>query len=89
LHVVTGEHTARMWSEAHVLCADMEASTLFVVGTIRGLRTGAILLVVNSVGDGSIEQDQAAGDRLDPLIRTAVGAVRALIREDRTAGDAD
>jgi uridine phosphorylase len=89
LHVVTGEHTARMWSEARVLCADMEASTLFVVGTIRGLRTGAILLVVNSVGDGAIEQEQAAGDRLDPLIRTAVGAVRALIRADRNADDAD
>jgi uridine phosphorylase len=89
LHALTGEHSARMWSEARVLCADMEASTLFVVGTIRGLRTGAILLVVNAVGGGGIEQDQATGNVLDPMIRTAVGAVRALIRADRNTDDAE
>lgn len=52
-------NAARMWSEARVLCADMEAATLFVVGSIRGLRTGTILVVVNAVGDGSIEQEAA------------------------------
>lgn len=85
LHVLTGEHADRMWSEARVLCADMEASALFVVGSIRGLRTGAVLLVVNAVGDGGIETDKAGGAALEPMIRTAVGALRALIRADRTA----
>ena len=65
-----------------MLSADMQAATLFVVGSIRGLRTGTLLLVVNSVGDGAISQDLATGNPLDGLIRTAVGSLRALIRAD-------
>jgi uridine phosphorylase len=74
-----------MWSEARVLCADMESSTLFVVGTIRGLRTGTILLVVNAVGDAEITTQHGTGDALDPLIRTAIAGLRALIRADAAA----
>ena len=77
---------ARMWSEARVLCADMEAATLFVVGTIRGLRTGTVLLVVNAVGEGGIDQAQAAGDPLAVLIGAAVSGLRALIQADRARG---
>ena len=79
---LTGGTAGRMWSEAGVLCADMEASTLFVVGTIRGLRTGTVLQVVNATGDGEIGVGAAAGPALDPLLRTAVESLRMLIRSD-------
>jgi len=79
---INGGDQSRMWSEARVLCSDMEASTLFVVGTIRGLRTGCILLVVNAVGNSTISQETTSGDPLDVLIRAAVGGLRALIRAD-------
>ena len=85
LHAANGVNTARMWSEARVLCADMESSTLFVVGTIRGLRTGTVLLVVNAVGDAEITTQHGTGDALDPLIRTAIAGLRALIRADGAA----
>jgi uridine phosphorylase len=83
LHTLNGGNASRMWSEARVLCADMEAATLFVVGSIRGLRTGTVLLVVNAVGEGEIEQAQGTGNALDPLIRTAIAGLRALIRADK------
>ncbi len=82
LHALNGGNASRMWSEARVLCADMEAATLFVVGSIRGLRTGTLLLVVNAVGEGEIEQAQGTGHALDPLIRTAIAGLRELIRAD-------
>ena len=33
------------WIKGGVLCSEMEAATLFVVGSYRKLRTGAVLLV--------------------------------------------
>ena len=33
------------WVKGGVLCSEMEAATLFVVGSYRKLRTGAVLLV--------------------------------------------
>ena len=82
LNVLSGGNASRMWSEARVLCADMEAATLFVVSSIRGLRAGTILVVVNAVGEGTIAVATAAM-YLDTLIRTAVGALRTLIAADR------
>lgn len=79
---LTGGSASRMWSDARVLCADMEASALFVVGTIRGLRTGTLLQVVNSTSDSEIATSAATADALDTLLRTAVGGLRLLIQAD-------
>ena len=85
LNALTGGSANRMWSEARVLCADMEAATLFVVSSIRGLRAGTILLVVNAVGEGAITSSSSASAYLDTMIRTAVGALRTLIATDKAA----
>jgi len=45
------------WIKGGVLCSEMEAATLFVVGSYRKLRTGAVLLVAG---------DQARGESLTP-----------------------
>ena len=84
LNSLTGGSVNRMWSEARVLCADMEAATLFVVSSIRALRAGTVLVVVNAVGEGAISA-ATAGLYLDTVIRTAVGALRTLIAADRAA----
>jgi uridine phosphorylase len=84
LSTVTGD-ISRMWSEARVLASDMESSALFVVSSIRGHRAGTVLLVVNAVGEGPIQAPPDGSNVLDPLIRTAVGALRELIATDRAA----
>lgn len=74
-----------MWAQGNVLCAEMEAAALFVVSSVRGLRAGAVLSVVNETGVGEIPA--GAGPALDALIATAVEALRILIRRD--LGDAE
>lgn len=74
-----------VWAQSNVLCAEMEAAALFVVSSIRSLRAGCLLTVVNEIGAGDISN--AAAPSLDPLIATAVEALRLLIRRDR--GEAD
>jgi uridine phosphorylase len=85
LNALMGGSASRMWSEARVLCADMEAATLFVVSSIRGLRAGTILQVVNAIGDGEIAEANAGNTALDRMIRAAVGSLRSLIAMDAAA----
>jgi hypothetical protein len=55
------------------------------VASVRGLRAGCVLAIVNEMGVGDIPAGAATA--LDPLIATAVEALRLLIRRDR--GEAD
>ena len=75
-----------MWTKAGVIGNDMEASTLFVVSRIRGMRAGTICLCVDEVGAGEIHH-------LDPsymerMLKVAVDAIRILIKRDRSRGAA-
>jgi uridine phosphorylase len=70
-----------VWAQSNVLCAEMEAAALFVVSSVRGLRAGCIVSIVNETNAGDIATDAATA--LDPLIATAVEALRILIRHDR------
>jgi len=72
-----------MWARGNVLCGEMEAAALFVVSSIRGLRAGCLLLVVNATGEGAIESTGVPS--LDPLIATAAEALRLLIARDQTS----
>ena len=59
---------------ARVLCFEMEAATLFTVGRVLGVKTGAVLAVV-----GNRETDEfKSGAGLDYAIDTAIGAVPKL-----------
>ncbi len=62
------------WSRANALATDMEAASLFVLGVLRGCRTGAILAVVGSVLEENLISDQSA-------VRYAVAAaIEAMVR---------
>lgn len=75
-----------IWAQGNVLCAEMEAAALFVVCSVRGLRAGCILSVINDTGSGDIPAGSTPP--LDALISTAVEALRLLIRRDKGEGDA-
>ena len=72
---------ANVWAQSNVLCSEMEAAALFVVASVRGLRAGCVLAIVNEMGMGDIPAGPASA--LEPLIATAVEALRLLIRRDR------
>jgi uridine phosphorylase len=71
-----------MWTKAGVIGNDMEASTLYIVSRIRGMRAGTICLCVDEVGAGEIHH-------LDPsymerMLSVAVDAIRLLIKRDKS-----
>ena len=77
------EHELEMWTRAGVVANDMESSTLMVVASIRRLRAGVILLVVDELGAGEITHVDPAW--MDRMLRVATDAVRRLVERDRAA----
>lgn len=61
----------RAWKRGNVLASEMEAAALFVVSSIRGVRSGCLL---NNRGD------------MNETIAVAVEAMRMLIEKDRQEG---
>lgn len=56
------------------ICSEMEAATLFVLGSIHRVRTGGIMHMWSEGGDA--DEDRRT------LLRTSVEALRVLIRQD-------
>jgi uridine phosphorylase len=71
-----------VWTRAGVLAAEMESAALFVISTVRGLRAGGVLTVVNATGAGEMITQSAAAVSLDPMIRVAIAGIEELIRRD-------
>ncbi len=69
------ERALEVWQRAGVLCNDMESSTIFTICGLRGLRGGAVLMVVNEPGEDAIDQQRVDQLDLTPMFRVAVDAV--------------
>ena len=52
------------WVRGGVLCSEMEAATLFVVGSYRKLRTGALLIIA---GDQNREESLTKDEYLESV----------------------
>jgi purine-nucleoside phosphorylase len=72
----------RQWRDRGVLAVEMEAATIFTIALLRGLRAGAVCLVVDQVGDRSTwarDEEIAAGTKdlvllgLEAAARLAAG----------------
>lgn len=67
---------------AKVLCFEMESSTLFTLGRLFGVRTGALFAVVGN----RMTDDIKAEKGIDGAIEVALEAVRRLKARERTVG---
>ncbi len=65
----------KAWEIGGAICSEMEASTLFVLASMLRVRAGGIMVMH---GEGELGS-------LEPLIETAVLAVRELIKGDQNA----
>jgi uridine phosphorylase len=72
------EQAIRVWHRAQVLCNDMESSTIFVFCSLRRLRGGSVLTVVNEPGETEIDPKRTASLDLSPMFRVALEAIRRL-----------
>ena len=76
----------KAWIVGGVLCSEMEAAAIFVVSSVLKKRAGGIMLVVNNQELPPLPpEEQAKCMDLSPLIRTAIEAVKTLIKKDRIA----
>jgi uridine phosphorylase len=71
------------WLKMGCLASEMESSTLFIVGAYRKVRAGTVLLVMANQTRAAKGLSNPIVHDTDGAIRTAVEAVRILIREDR------
>lgn len=75
------EYPMGIWQESRVLCSEMESAALFVVATLRQVRAGGIMAVVNATEE-KIDTGEVVSLSLEPLIETAIEGVRRLIKAD-------
>ena len=73
------------WVQGGAICSEMEAAALFIIAGIHRKRAGGVMMMV-SKDEGLPETEE--GKRLfhgDRAIRTAIEALKILIRQDRDA----
>ncbi len=71
------------WKALGTLASEMEASTLYTVGAARGLRTGSVFHVIwnQERFAAGLDTDAAEDHNTEKAIRTAIDAIRLLIRQ--------
>lgn len=70
----------KAWLQGGTICSEMEAASIFILSSIYRKRAGGIMLIIwNQEGD---HPDEHVSD-LDPLIQTAIDAVKILIEKDK------
>ncbi|MCG2768327.1 MAG: uridine phosphorylase, partial [Anaerolineae bacterium] len=76
----------KAWIAGGVLCSEMEAATIFVVCSVLKKRAGGVMLVAGNQELPPLSPEERAKlTDLDPLLRTAVEALKILIEKDRAA----
>jgi uridine phosphorylase len=63
----------KAWEIGGAICSEMEASALFIIASMLRVRAGGVMAMHGEGEFGSLE----------PLIQTAVGAIRELIKDDK------
>ncbi len=67
------------WARGRVLCTEMEASTIYVIASLRGCRAGTILHVVGATHAGTLI---SKAPPIDGVLKIAVAAMKRLIEYD-------
>lgn len=71
------------WLRCGAKCSEMESAALFVVGAVRRLRVGAVLMVFANQTRRAMGLDDPKCYDTSEAIDTAVEALRIMIRRDR------
>lgn len=69
------------WKMGGTICSEMEASTIFVLSSIYRKRAGGIMLIM--ANQESSDPNVGVVDDVEPMIQTAVEALKILIQLER------
>ncbi len=68
------ENFVEFWSKRGVVAVEMECATLFALGWMRGFKTGALVVIADSLVDPS-KKDLLHHEQLAPVMDKATKAV--------------
>ena len=71
------------WVKSGAKCSEMESAALFIVGAVRRLRVGAILMVFANQTRREMGLEDPKCYDTEEAIATAVDALRLLIQRDK------
>lgn len=71
------------WLQCGALASEMESAALFIVGSVRRVRVGSVLLVIANQTRRELGLEDKQVYDTDAAVRTAVEAVRGLIRKEK------
>ena len=71
------------WIRTGALTSEMESATLFIVGSIRRVRVGAVLLVVANQTRRALGLEDIQVHDTEAAIKVAINALKKLIAEDK------
>ncbi len=74
------------WMRLGALCSEMESAALFTVAALRGVRCGSVMHVIANQTRRSLGLEDPQAYDTDRAIRTAIEAIRILIRKDGVQG---
>lgn len=82
---VGGELQAKWdaWMKLGCLCSEMESAALFTAAAARGVRAGAVMLVIANQTRRALGLEDPQVYDVDIPIKVAVSALRELIKKDR------
>jgi uridine phosphorylase len=72
-----------LWAEAGVLAIENESSTLFVIGSLRKVQVGAILVVAGNLITGTKGTKDELQKSIDKAIIIAAGTLVDLQKEEK------
>ncbi len=72
----------KIWQRSGVLATEMEASTLFVLGSLRHIRTGGVFVAVGKVTDKAVQRRS-----VENATAIVADAIVSLVNELGIAGD--
>jgi DeoD family purine-nucleoside phosphorylase len=74
------EDPQSLWHSLGVLAVEMEASVIFTLAAMRGVRAGCLLTVSDAIGSGKVEriEDSVLKDAVDNMVELALDTLKAL-----------
>lgn len=72
------EEMLEVWSKLGMLAVEMECATIFAVSRIRGLKSGAALMVIDNLATGEFMEEP--DKRRELALRAAKGVLKAIAR---------
>ena len=75
----------KAWIACGALASEMESAALFIVGSVRSVRTGSVMLVIANQTRRELGLDDPQVYDTEAAVVTAGEAMRKLIKKDRTS----